>query len=88
VGSALAPVIKVCANPDTYRLMTEDMDVDAGRILEGRATLDEVGREIYHLILKVANGEQTQSEALGHQEFILTYKSFEPLGPACFPSAA
>ncbi len=88
VGSALAPVIKVCANPDTYRRMSEDMDVDAGRILEGRATLDEVGREIYDLILRVANGEQTRSEALGHQEFILTYKSFEPLGPACFPSAA
>ncbi len=88
VGSALAPVIKVCANPDTYRRMADDMDVDAGRILEGRATLDDVGREIHDLILRVGNGEQTKSEALGHQEFILTYKSFEPLGPACFPSAA
>ncbi len=88
VGSALAPVIKVCANPDTYKRMAGDMDVDAGRILEGRATLDDVGREIYDLILRVANGEPTKSEALGHQEFILTYKSFEPLGPACFPSAA
>jgi len=88
VGSALAPVIKVCANPQTYKRMSEDMDVDAGRILEGRATLDEVGREIYDLVLRVANGEQTKSEALGHQEFILTYKHFEPLGPACFPSAA
>ncbi len=68
--------------------MSDDMDVDAGRILEGRATLDDVGREIYDLILRVANGEQTKSEALGHQEFILTYKRFEPLGPACFPSAA
>jgi altronate hydrolase len=47
VGSAIAPVIKVCANPDTYKRMEEDMDVDAGRILEGRATLPEVGREIY-----------------------------------------
>lgn len=88
VGSALAPVIKVCANPDTYKRMQDDMDVDAGRILEGRATLDEVGREIYDLILRVADGAPTKSEALGHQEFILTYKSFEPLGPACFPSAA
>jgi altronate dehydratase large subunit len=88
VGSALAPVIKVCANPDTYRRMADDMDVDAGRILEGRATLDDVGHEIHDLIVRVANGEQTKSEALGHQEFILTYKSFEPLGPACFPSAA
>ena len=64
------------------------MDVDAGRILEGRATLDDVGREIHDLILTVANGAPTKSEALGHQEFILTYKAFEPLGPACFPSAA
>ncbi len=88
VGSALAPVIKVCANPETYRRLKDDMDVDAGRILEGRASLDDVGREIHDLVLRVANGEQTRSEALGHQEFILTYKSFEPLGPACFPSAA
>jgi hypothetical protein len=27
----------------------------------------------------------TRSEALGHQEFILGYKSFEPLGPSCLP---
>ncbi len=85
VGSAIAPVIKVCANPDTYQRMADDMDVDAGRILEGRATLPEVGREIYDLLARVASGEPTKSEALGHQEFILTYKSFEPLGPACLP---
>jgi altronate hydrolase len=86
VGSAIAPIIKVCANPDTYRRMRGDMDVDAGRILEGRATLDEVGREIYDLVLTTAAGRPTVSEALGHQEFILTYKSFEPLGPACLPA--
>jgi altronate hydrolase len=85
VGSAIAPVIKVCANPETYRRMEEDMDVDAGRILEGRGTLPDVGREIYGLVQRVGRGEPTKSEALGHQEFILTYKSFEPLGPACLP---
>lgn len=88
VGSAISPVIKVCANPDTYRRLADDMDVDAGRILEGRATLDEVGHEIHELVLRVANGAATKSEALGHQEFILTYKAFEPLGPACLPTAA
>jgi len=88
VGSAVAPIIKVCANPKTFKRMSDDMDVDAGRILEGRATLDEVGREIYDLVIAIANGQMTKSEALGHQEFVLTYKSFEPLGPACFPSAA
>jgi altronate hydrolase len=86
VGSAIAPVVKVCANPETWQRMKDDMDVDAGRILEGCATLAQVGREIYDLIGRVANGEPTKSEALGHQEFVLTYKSFEPLGPACLPA--
>ena len=88
VGSAISPVVKVCANPGTYRRMAEDMDVDAGRILEGRATLDEVGREIVALIERVASGERTCSEALGHHEFILGYKRFEPVGPACLPRVA
>ena len=85
VGSAISPVIKICANPETYRRLSEDMDVNAGRILEGGATLEEVGREIYDLILRVAAGEKTASETLGHREFSLVYKSFEPLGPACLP---
>ena len=84
VGSALAPVIKVCANPETYARMTDDMDINAGRILSG-TTVAEVGAEIFDLTLAVANGLQTASEALGHAEFILTYKSFDAIGPACLP---
>lgn len=87
VGSAISPVIKICANPDTYRRMTEDMDINAGRILQGQASLDEVGEQIVDLVLAVADGEQTASEHLGHQEFILTYKWFEPIGPNCLPAA-
>ena len=83
VGSAISPVVKVCANPETYSRMGDDMDVDAGRILEGRATLDEVGGEILDLVLAVGNGAKTESERLGHREFVLTYKSFDPIGPAC-----
>ncbi|MBM0106866.1 UxaA family hydrolase [Steroidobacter sp. S1-65] len=88
VGSAIAPVIKVTGNPDTYRRMAEDMDVNAGRILEGQASLDEVGAEIVALVEAVAAGQPTKSEAMGHREFILTYKTFEPSGPGCFPRAA
>lgn len=87
VGSAISPVIKVCANSGTFRKLEDDMDVDAGRILEGQATLDEVGQEIVDLSIAVANGQQSKSESLGHAEFILTYKSFEPIGPACLPAA-
>jgi altronate dehydratase large subunit len=86
VGSVLSPVVKVCANPETYARMAEDMDVDAGRILLGRGSLDEVGREIFDLVVAVCGGAPTVSEALGHQEFVLTYKTFEPIGPACFPA--
>ncbi|MGL4811807.1 MAG: UxaA family hydrolase, partial [Beijerinckiaceae bacterium] len=85
VGSALSPVIKICANPETYRRMADDMDVDAGRILTGDANLDQVGQEIRDVVIAVGNGQRTASERLGHREFILTYKTFEPIGPACLP---
>jgi altronate dehydratase large subunit len=87
VGSAISPVIKICANPQTFRRMADDMDINAGRILEGSATLDELGHEIYDSLLATAQGKQTVSEALGHQEFVLTYKYFEPIGPSCLPLA-
>jgi altronate hydrolase len=86
VGSAISPVIKVCANPETYDRMSDDMDVNAGRILRLEASVDEVGKEIYGKVLEVASGVQTCSESLGHQEFVLTYKSFEPIGPHCLPT--
>ena len=85
VGSAISPVIKVCANPDTYRRLEDDMDINAGSILEGESTVDDVGAEIFAQVYQVAAGQQTKSEALGHQEFILTYKTFEPIGPSCLP---
>jgi altronate dehydratase large subunit len=86
VGSAISPVIKVCANPETFRNLSDDMDVDAGRLLEGRGTLDEIGTEIYDLAKAVAGGRLTAAESLGHQEFVLGYKSFEPIGPGCHPT--
>ena len=85
VGSAISPVIKICANPETYDRMSEDMDVNAGKILRLEASVDEVGKEIYSKVLEVASGGQSCSESLGHQEFVLTYKSFDPIGPACLP---
>ena len=86
VGSAIAPVIKVCANPETYAQLSEDMDIDAGRILDGRGTLEDVAAEIRGLVAEVAAGRLTASESLGHREFVLGYKSFEPIGPACHPA--
>jgi altronate dehydratase large subunit len=86
VGSAISPVVKICANPETYRRMSEDMDVDAGRILEGGDSIDGVAAEVLDLLSEVAGGALTASEGLGHQEFVLTYKSSEPTGPSCLPT--
>ncbi len=86
VGSAIAPVLKIAANPHMYRRLSDDMDVNAGRVLDGEATLEEVGQEIFDRVIGLASGRQSKSEELGHQEFILTYKTFEPIGPACLPS--
>lgn len=83
VGSAISPVIKVCANPETYDRMAADMDVNAGRILRGAATLDEVGDEIHDQIIALGQGVQSKSEALGHVEFVLTYKTAAGPEPGC-----
>jgi altronate dehydratase large subunit len=68
-----------------YERLEEDMDINAGRVITGEATLEAVGQDIVDLTLRVAGGEPTKSEDLGHTEFILTYKSFEPIGPSCLP---
>ncbi len=64
--------MKIATNSEMYRRMTEDMDIDAGRILTGEASVEEVGREIYATLLRVASGERTKSEAqgLGDYEFV------------------
>lgn len=68
-GSAIAPVIKITGNPDTYKRMADNLDIDAGTIVTGEKTVDEVGEEIYRRILDVAGGELTSAERLGHREF-------------------
>lgn len=76
-GCALVPVIKVCANPDTYARMSDDMDVNAGAVVSDGLTLEVVADEIYEKVARVASGEKSRSEALGHREFFLGYKHFD-----------
>jgi altronate dehydratase large subunit len=83
VGSAVSPVLKICANPDTYRRMSEDMDVNAGVVLESKTTPAEIGEKILEKIIETSRGTPTCSESLGHTEFVLTYKNIEP---GCFPN--
>ncbi|SDY89301.1 altronate hydrolase [Jannaschia faecimaris] len=71
-GSKPAPTIKVATNQTLFDRMPEDMDVNAGDILDGRSSVESKGREIYEMFLRVASGEVTKSEAqgLGDYEFV------------------
>ncbi len=70
IGFPNVPVIKIASNTNTFRRMQDNMDVNAGAIADGEKSIAEVGREIFDLLLRVASGERTRSEALGHQEFV------------------
>ncbi|GMG84165.1 altronate dehydratase family protein [Paralimibaculum aggregatum] len=71
-GAKPAPSLKIATNAELFARMPEDMDIDAGRILTGGATVEAVGREIYETLLAVASGTETKSEAqgLGDYEFV------------------
>lgn len=70
IGFPTVPVIKIATNSGMYRRMRDNMDINAGRIMEGEATVGEVGREIFEFLLEAASGRRTCAERLGHREFV------------------
>jgi len=69
-GFKPAPVIKIASNSTIYQHMADDMDLNAGRVLEGE-TLQEVADDLLELTIAVASGQPSRSEAqgLGESEF-------------------
>lgn len=76
VGSAISPVIKICANPHTFEKLPDDMDVNAGAIITKGIGLKDVSREILSCIENICSGGMSKSERIGHREFVLGYKEF------------
>lgn len=68
-GHAVAPVIKVTANPDTAKALGEVIDYDASPVLDGRKGFEEAARELFDLLLRVASGQLTKAEELGQDDF-------------------
>src|SRR5437879_5069621 len=70
-GCKPAPCIKVATNTPLYNWMMEDMDINAGTILDGTETVEQVGLRIFEKIIAVAGGEKTRSElaGIGDEEF-------------------
>ncbi len=69
-GFPSMPVIKICGNPNTYEHMENDMDLNAGLVIKGERTIEEMGEEAFALMLRVLNGEMTKNEAIGYTSSI------------------
>jgi len=71
-GCKPSPSIKLATNNDLYERMTEDMDINCGKILMGESNIEEMGKEIFQYILDIASGQQSKSEinGVGDLEFI------------------
>ncbi|MEI8302000.1 MAG: altronate dehydratase family protein [Burkholderiales bacterium] len=71
-GCKPSPSIKLATNTPLYERMTDDMDINCGEIVDGTVSVQDKGREIFELMLRVASGEATRSESLGmgNDEFV------------------
>ena len=71
-GSKPSPCIKIATNTQMYDRLIADMDINSGAMLTEGKSLEEAGQEIYQLLLDVASGKQSKSEAqgLGDYEFV------------------
>jgi altronate hydrolase len=70
IGFPVVPVIKISTNSRIARVMEDNIDINAGVIVDGEGTIQDVGRRIFDMIRRVASGERTKSEILGHKEFV------------------
>nr|WP_284507402.1 altronate dehydratase family protein [Caballeronia sp. ATUFL_M2_KS44] len=71
-GAKPAPSIKLATNTKMYTRMADDMDINCGDIMDGDVSVEQKGREIFEMIIAVASGSKSKSEALGvgNEEFV------------------
>jgi altronate hydrolase len=70
-GNPVAPVVKISTNSDLAQRMQDIIDVDAGPIISGEKSVEEMGESILESIIQIASGEiRTKAESLGQDDFI------------------
>jgi altronate hydrolase len=74
-GCKPSPSLKIATNTAMYERMEDDMDFNAGEILDGSMSVQEAGEKIFRLILATASGEASKSErhGFGADEFVPWY---------------
>ncbi|MBQ9248765.1 MAG: UxaA family hydrolase [Oscillospiraceae bacterium] len=72
-GFPSMPVLKICGNVNTYRKMEQDMDINAGVIITGESSIEQVGEYTFDRLISTLSGEMTKSEAIKYFNFIDIY---------------
>ena len=67
-GNIITPVIKVTGNKKTYEHMTDNIDFNAGVVIDGEMTIDQCGEKLFEELMEVCNGKVTKAEAYGFNE--------------------
>jgi altronate dehydratase large subunit len=68
VGFPISPVIKITGNPETFNIMEDDIDINAGGIIEGKETIDGIGLQVLQMIGRICNGEKPKAELNDYSE--------------------
>jgi len=68
VGNPIMPVIKITGNSISFESLSDFIDINAGEILTGKKSLDEMGEIVFNEIIEVANGKRTKAEIFGFSE--------------------
>lgn len=71
IGSPIAPVVKVSSNSALYKNMRDNIDINAGTVIDDTESVQEVGERIFGEVIDVASGKSTRAEILGHSEFAI-----------------
>lgn len=82
VGSAVAPLVKITGNEETYNKMSDDIDFCAASILKGHQSLDELTFELMEKIADICSGKLSKAEKLDHKEYFVPYK-YQSTGKRC-----
>ena len=71
-GCAPSPSLKLSTNTELWRKQEDDIDINCGSVIDGTASVDELGESIFQLMLRTASGEKTKSEVHGYgqNEFV------------------
>lgn len=70
IGNAIAPVLKLTSNTPIFRRMQNDLDLDAGGVIDGTESIEQVGRRVFEHVLRTASGEvPAKAETNKHREF-------------------